>query len=222
MIRTVTFDAANTLIRLSAPVGQTYAAVALRFGAVLDPVRLNDAFLQVWREAAPLPDENGPRLDDGRSWWRDAVATTLTIADCQVTPFSDYFEAVYDEFTCPGIWQLMPGVADLLAALTQAGLRLGVVSNFDRRLYTILGTLGVLKQFEHIIISSEIGADKPSPRMFQEILRRFHVKAEQVLHVGDEEETDGAGARASGMSAFVLGKDGDWEQLATFLSTLRD
>ena len=220
MIRTVTFDAANTLIRLSAPVGQTYAAVALRFGAVLDPLRLDGAFRQAWQELPPLPDQNGPRLDDGRSWWRDAVATTLAIADCRVAAFPDYFAAVYEEFTRPGIWQLMPGVADLLAALTQAGLRLGVVSNFDRRLYTILHTLGLLNQFEHVIVSSEIGADKPSPRIFEEIVRRFQVKPNEVLHVGDEEETDGAGARAAEMSAFVLGKDGDWQQLrATLLSS---
>jgi putative hydrolase of the HAD superfamily len=222
MIRTVTFDAVNTLIRLSAPAGETYAAVALRFGAVLDPIRLNDAFRQAWKQLPALPDQNGPRADDGRSWWYEAVATTLTIAGCRVTPFPDYFQAVYEEFTRPGIWQLMPEVADLLAALARAGFRLGVVSNFDRRLYTILDALGVLGRFEHVIVSSEIGADKPSPRIFEEILRRFQVKADEVLHVGDEEETDGAGARAAGMSAFILGRDGDLNQLrATMLLAAR-
>ena len=212
MIRIVTFDAANTLIRLTAPAGQTYAEVAHRFGAVLDPARLNQAFVRAWKEMPRLPDQTGPRAEDGRFWWRALVATTLGIAEYRVDPFPDYFDAVYEEFTHPGIWQLMPGVTDVLRALIQVGIRLGIVSNFDRRLYSILETLGVLTQFEHVIISSEVGADKPSPRIFEEVLRRFDLNPKEVLHVGDEEEIDGIGARSAGMSAFVLGKDGDWKE----------
>jgi putative hydrolase of the HAD superfamily len=218
MIRTVTFDAANTLIRLTAPAGQTYAEVARRFGAVLDPARLNQAFVRAWKEMPRLPDQTGPRAEDGRFWWRALVATTLSIAEYRVDPFPDYFDAVYKEFTYPGIWQLMPGVTDVLSALIQAGIRLGIVSNFDQRLYSILETLGVLTQFEHVIISSEVGADKPSPRIFAEVLRRFDVAPKEVLHVGDEEEIDGIGAGSAGMSAFVLGRDGDWKE---FLRNIR-
>ena len=222
MIRTVTFDAANTLIRLIAPASQTYAEVARRFGAMLDPDRLNQAFLRAWKEVPRLPDQTGPRADDGRSWWRDLVATTLSIAQYRVDPFPAYFDAVYEEFTRPGIWQLAPGVTQVLSALTQAGIRLGIVSNFDRRLYSILKTLDVLDQFEHIIISSEVGADKPSPRIFEEVLRRFQVGPKEVLHVGDEEQIDGVGARSAGISAFVLGKDGGWREFLRKVSLLAE
>jgi putative hydrolase of the HAD superfamily len=211
MIRTVTFDAANTLIRLTSPATQTYAEVAHRFGAVLDPARLNQAYLRAWKEQPRPPDQIGPRADDGRSWWRELVATTLILAQYRVDPFPDYFDAVYEEFTRPGIWELTPGVSQVLGALNRAVIRLGVVSNFDRRLYSILQNLGIVDQFEHIIISSEVGAEKPSPRIFEEVLRRFQIGPEEVLHVGDEEETDGIGARSVGISAFVLGKDGDWK-----------
>ncbi len=210
MIRTITFDAANTLIRLTSPAGQTYAEVAGRFGAVLDPLRLNQAFLRAWKELPRLPDQSGPRADDGRSWWRDLVATTLSIAEYRVDPFPDYFGAVYEEFMRPGIWQLKPGVTQVLGAFRQAGIRLGVVSNFDRRLYSILKILGILDQFEHVIISSEVGADKPSPRI------------NEVLHVGDEEEIDGIGARSAGISAFILGKDGDWKEFVLKVSLLAE
>ena len=218
MIRAVTFDAANTLIRLTAPAGQTYAEVARRFGAVLDPTRINQAFVRAWKEVPRLPDQIGPRAEDGRSWWRALVATTLSIAEYRVDPFPDYFDAVYNEFTRPGIWQLTPGVTHVLSALTQAGIRLGVVSNFDRRLYSILETLSVLNRFEHLVISSEVGTDKPSPRIFEEVLRRFELGPKEVLHVGDEAEIDGIGARSAGMSAFILGRDGDWKE---FLRNIR-
>jgi putative hydrolase of the HAD superfamily len=212
MIRIVTFDAAYTLIRLTSPASQTYAEVARRFGAVLDPVRLNQAFLQAWKEVPRLPDQTGPRSDDGRSWWRDLVATTLSLAEYRIDPFPAYFDAVYEEFRSPGIWQLRPGVTKVLDTLTEAAVRLGIVSNFDQRLYAILKTLGVRDRFEHVIISSEVGAEKPSPRIFAEVIRRFRVDPIEVLHVGDDEENDGIGARSAGMSAFVLGKDGDWKE----------
>ena len=222
MIRTITFDAANTLIRLTSPAGQTYAEVAGRFGAVLDPLRLNQALLRAWKELPRLPDQSGPRADDGRSWWRDLVATTLSIAEYRVDPFPDYFGAVYEEFMRPGIWQLKPGVTQVLGAFRQAGIRLGVVSNFDRRLYSILKILGILDQFEHVIISSEVGADKPSPRIFGEVLQRFQIRPNEVLHVGDEEEIDGIGARSAGISAFILGKDGDWKEFVLQVSLLAE
>jgi putative hydrolase of the HAD superfamily len=212
MIRAVTFDAANTLIRLTVPASQTYAEVARRFGAALDPARLNRAFVKAWKEVPRPPDQTGPRAEDGRPWWQAVVATTLSIAEYRVDPFADYFNALYEEFTRPGIWQLTPGVTQTLSDLTQARFRLGVVSNFDRRLYSILGTLGVRDRFEHIIISSEVGADKPSPRIFAEALRRFDLDPQEVLHVGDEEEIDGTGARSAGMPAFLLGIDGDWKE----------
>jgi putative hydrolase of the HAD superfamily len=222
MIRIVTFDAANTLIQLTSPASQTYAEVAHRFGVVVDPVRLHHAFLRAWKEVTRPADQNGPRADDGRSWWRDLVATTLTIAKYRVDPFPDYFDAVYEEFTRPGIWQLTPGVVQVLGVLTHANIHLGIVSNFDRRLYSILQNLGVLDRFEHIIVSSEVGADKPSPRIFKEVLRRFQAHPKEVLHVGDEEEIDGIGARSTGMAAFVLGKDGDWKKFSQMVGLLAE
>ncbi|HET9376670.1 MAG TPA: HAD-IA family hydrolase [Chthoniobacterales bacterium] len=222
MIRVVTFDAANTLIRLTMPASQTYADVARRFGAALDPARLHQAFLQAWKEVPRLPDQTGPRSDDGRSWWRDLVATTLSLAEYRIDPFPAYFDAVYEEFKRPGVWQLTPGITEVLDTLAKAAIRLGILSNFDQRLYAILKTLGVLDRFEHVIISSEVGTEKPSPRIFAEVLRRFQVGPKEVLHVGDDEKLDGNGARSAGMSAFILGKDGGWKEFFRNFSLLAE
>jgi len=205
MIKVITFDAGNTLIRLSRPVGVTYAAVAKRFGAELNPIDVEHGFRAAWKTVPRLPDVPGPRPDDGRSWWRDVVIQTLENARVEVEPFDDFFDAVYHEFTLAGVWRLEPGALELLQDLRGAGLRLGIISNFDLRLREILKHVGVLDLFEQIIVSSQVGAEKPSPRIFEEALRRFAVEPAELLHVGDEEKADGEGARALGIQAFILG-----------------
>jgi putative hydrolase of the HAD superfamily len=205
MIKVITFDAGNTLIRLSRPVGVIYAAVAKRFGAELNPIDLEHGFRAAWKTVPRLPDTPGPRPDDGRTWWRDVVIQTLENARAEVEPFDGFFDAVYQEFAVPGAWRLEPGALELLQDLGRAGFRLGIISNFDLRLREILKHVGVLDLFEQIVVSSQVGAEKPSPRIFEEALRRFAIEPAELLHVGDEEKADGEGARALGIQAFILG-----------------
>jgi putative hydrolase of the HAD superfamily len=205
MLKVITFDAGNTLIRLSRPVGATYADVAKRFGADLNPADLEHGFRVAWKTVPRLPDMPGPRPDDGRDWWREVVAHTFATAGAEVEPFDHFFDAVYQEFTLPGIWRLEPGALELLQDVRSAGFRLGIISNFDLRLCEILKQVGALDLFEQIIVSSQVGADKPSPRIFEEALRRFAVEPAELLHVGDDEIADGEGARAIGVQTFILG-----------------
>ena len=208
MLKVITFDAGNTLIRLSRPVGVTYAEVAKQFGANLNPIDLEHGFRAAWKTAPRLPDLPEPRSDDGRTWWRDVVLQTLENARVEVEPFDDFFDAVYQEFALPGVWRLEPGALELLEDLRSAEFRLGIISNFDRRLFEILRHVGISDLFEQIVVSSQVGAEKPSPRIFQEALRRFAVEPAELLHVGDDEKADGAGARALGIQAFILGLAG--------------
>jgi putative hydrolase of the HAD superfamily len=216
MLKVITFDAGNTLIRLAHPVGVTYAAVAKRFGAELNPTDLEQGFRTAWKSVPRLPDVPGPRVDDGRSWWREVVLQTLATARAEVDPFNDFFDAVYSEFALPGIWRLEPGAFELLQDLRSAGFRLGIISNFDLRLCEILKHVGVSNLFEHVLVSSRVGADKPSARIFEEALQRFKVEPAEILHVGDDETADGDGARVLGIQTCILGFAG------TGLNTVRE
>lgn len=218
MIRVVTFDAAGTLIRLVNPPGQTYAETAQLFGYHLDPVRVQDAFGIAWKSLPPPPDCSGPQPDDDRNWWRALVARTIEQAEYKIDRFDDYFKEVYETFARPGVWELFPGVPFILTELNRLGLRLGVISNFDRRLYDVLLHLGVRDVFEHVIISSEVGVRKPAARIFWEAARRFGVAADEMLHVGDDPESDLRGARSAGLRAVLAGSE--TSHLAGLLSSL--
>jgi putative hydrolase of the HAD superfamily len=200
----VTFDAAGTLIRLVRPPGVIYAEVARLFGFSLDPDRVQEAFRNTWRTFAPPPESAGPLPDDDRDWWRELVAVTMEAAGYRIDPFDDYFTAVYQFFARPGVWELWPDVPLIMTELTRLRIRVGVISNFDRRLYDILAHLGIREAFEHVIISSEIGVRKPAARIFREAAQRFNVDLNEILHVGDELESDFVGARAAGLNALLV------------------
>jgi len=58
--------------------------------------------------------------------------------------------------------------------------------------------------FSYIFISSELGADKPDPAIFQRAVNVMHLDANEVVHVGDDPERDWKGAAAAGLSVFRL------------------
>lgn len=206
MTRAVFFDAAGTLFHLPRGVGWHYRDVAARFGVVLDETELNAEFRRAWKMAKPPEESTTAREDDDREWWRALVWQVLDC--CGENSQMDrkaYFAALWEEFTLPGVWELFPETQDVLRAL-KGRVTLAVVSNFDSRLRLILRHLGIAEFFDHVVISSEIGADKPSPRIFTAALDLAGVRAETAIHAGDEEDADWAGAERAGLRAYRLAR----------------
>ena len=63
--------------------------------------------------------------------------------------------------------------------------------------------------FEKVIISSEAGADKPAPHIFEHALGALNVPAANALHVGDDPARDWAAAAAAGMRVYKLERPGN-------------
>ncbi len=204
MTRAVFFDAAGTLFRLTRSVGWHYRDVALRHGADIREDDLDRAFRWAWRDARAPHETNGARPDDDRGWWWALVGRVLDA--CGSAPGLDrdaYVSELWSEFTRPGVWELFPETLEVLAAL-KGRVRLGVISNFDSRLRTILLNLGVTEFFDDIVISSEVGTEKPAARIFSAALVRAGVAASEALHIGDEPEADWLGAECAGLLVFRL------------------
>src|SRR2546423_3817235 len=98
------------------------------------------------------------------------------------------------------------GVAGTLAALSERGIRLGIICDVG---FTpspvLLGHLerhGLLPYFDHWSFSDEVGVYKPDPRIFQHALAGLGgFDPRRCVHVGDRRRTDVAGAQALGMRA---------------------
>ena len=70
-----------------------------------------------------------------------------------------------------------------------------------------LASLGLIDGFDAIYSGERLGYLKPSPEPFRRILRDLDLQPENLLHIGDRPETDGAGAKAAGCRVLVLGQD---------------
>jgi putative hydrolase of the HAD superfamily len=205
MPKAIFFDAAGTLIRLTKSVGQHYALVGERQGLSLDAAALDHAFARVWKEM-PLRAATGePREDDDKGWWRDLVERLLDRVSAGLDPLDrdTFFEAAYGHFAEAGVWELYPEVREVLDALAPH-YELAVVSNFDGRLRVIFEHLTTSKYFRHVFLSSELGADKPNPLIYQRALEISGFAPNEVLHVGDDPERDWAAARAAGLAVFQV------------------
>jgi HAD superfamily hydrolase (TIGR01509 family) len=123
--------------------------------------------------------------------------------------FVGYFNFLFEFFADPAHWVVDPETIATLRKLREQGLVLGVISNFDYRLYGILEGLGLKAYFDSITISSEVGYAKPSPKLFAAALERHRLMPSEAVHVGDSEHLDVAGASAAGITAILLSRKPD-------------
>lgn len=205
MIKQVFFDAAGTLFHLPKGVGFHYALVGSRMGLELDPAALDSAFRRVWQSMPARPTTAAPRADDDKGWWADLVDRVLeqSAPGTAALDRDAFFEAAYSHFAEPDVWELYPETIDVLEEL-RSRYQLGVISNFDGRLRMILKQLGVTKYFTEIVISSDVGADKPEPLIFRRAVELAGITAAEAMHVGDDPVRDWEGAGVAGLSVFRL------------------
>ena len=117
------------------------------------------------------------------------------------------FEALYAHYALPSAWVAAPGAAAALVRLRRAGVKLAVVSNFDTSLRPLLTELGLAPLFDSVIVSAEVGAEKPDEKIFRCALDSVGVAPGEALHVGDDAVNDERGARAVGCATLLWGRD---------------
>jgi len=147
------------------------------------------------------PPDELRRLE--RRWWRALVEKTFAGLG-EFTNFDAYFDALFAFFGDSANWNLLPETIETLGRLKDRGLKLGVLSNFDYRIYGVLDGLGLTPYFDSIAISSEAGYAKPSAQLFKAVLNRHGLAANDAMHVGDSEALDFEGAAAAGLAAVLV------------------
>jgi len=225
-IRVVFFDAANTLFHVNGSVAEIYLHHAVQFGFAQKPdslIAIKQAFSRAFREAPPpvFASTDATQIKQSeRLWWFDVVHNVWYRVG-MFERFDEYFEEVFEAFGGPSYWTLYPETLGVLKGLKERGYELGIISNFDSRLFTVLRGLGLAEVFDTITISSLAHAAKPAPKIFQLALDKHAMDPEDAVHVGDSRRDDVDGARKTGLQAVLIERESQLSSSASNVPTIQ-
>lgn len=202
-VKVIFFDAGGTLFRPYPSVGEIYSRTAARHGVTVTPEELERLFHDAWHARNGLASLTGATSDKiERDWWQSLVKEVFA-----ATPFQDFeafFGELYELFARPECWRLFDDALPILEELREKNYRLGIISNWDHRLYSIVEGLGIAGFFQEVTASSAVGVPKPGKGIFERALKALQIDPAAALHVGDSIEEDYHGARNAGLRAVLL------------------
>lgn len=210
VLKAVFFDVGNTLLAPHPSVSEVVREVLAEEGHIHD-LAVIDGYM-------PLVDEfyeDRYRTDD--TFWTSEVETSAVWVGmysllCRKLGIEADAERiarrVYDEFGDAGRWRAYVDVEPAFARLREAGLRLGLISNWDRRLAGLIEGLGLAGYLDVIVSSAEVGLHKPDPRIFELACERLGVAPHEAAHVGDHHYADVLGATSVGMYPVLIDRHG--------------
>lgn len=96
-----------------------------------------------------------------------------------------------------------------LRLLRSSGLTLGMISNIDRDGAELAESLGLSDHLGFTVTSTEVGAEKPDPRIFEAALAKAGATPSEAVHVGDQISSDIEGALGAGITPVLIDRDGN-------------
>jgi HAD superfamily hydrolase (TIGR01549 family) len=202
VVKAVLFDVDFTLARPGPELGpEGYRRVGERHGLTLDPKRYEEARLAALDSLQRHPDH----VHDDELW----IVFTQEIvrgmggdgegARACAEELVRFWEE-HERFT------LYEDALPALAVLREHGVKIGLISNGSRDLEEFVAHHKL--DADCAIGSRAFGRTKPHPEIFRHVLSLLEVEPQDAAMVGDSYEDDIEGARALGMRAFLLDRDG--------------
>jgi len=210
MIKAVFFDLYQTLACYDPPREEIQAGILNDLGVEVNPETLRrplavaDEFIYQELARAPL----GKRAEkDKMALWVEYEGVLLKEAGIAADePFILRVLARGQQIKM----KMVPfdDVVPTLTDLKGRGLVLGLISNVDHDIASMLDEMGITPWLQIVVTSQDAGATKPHPEIFQEALSWAGVLAEEAIYVGDQYQVDMVGANRVGMKGVLLDREG--------------
>jgi len=207
-LKLITFDAAGTLIDHKwdpAGIARSAAKACGMSVAELDARRVYDDVASKHRAKLVELERLGERSAIDALWQRQ-VADWLQQVGCDPSRAPEVLREFRRRAFGPEshVFALYDDALPALASCKRNGTVVGVISNWDHTLHTVLKNLGIAEEFDFVIASLEFGFEKPDERIFAEALERAGADADASLHVGDDYNDDFVGATNAGWAALLI------------------
>ena len=224
-LRVIFFDMADTLVTVRPSWYALYVLACARHGIMLDEGAVARAYAEVFarleHEVSGHTHEATREADE--RYYREINGAVLRTAGVpEDVPLDAVLADLHRTFDDPAHFHLFPDALPTLHALREYGYRLGIISNWDHRLFSIVEQLNLTSYFETVTASSAVGVAKPGRGIFTTALAAMKVPAQACLHVGDSFIDDYQGATAAGLRAVLLDRHGKLYNGAVRIDSLRE
>lgn len=207
-LRVIFFDWGGTLAAPS-PMFRDPALVWVHVAHELGLAELVEAEVRAKMEAIDPPWQQRMYGYLGRTdeFWHEYNLAVMDALDLRERR-EELDRRVSATFEAPDAYRLFPEVREVLAGLRTRGLRLGVISNHSERLLRVVRRLNLDGDLDPVVITQQVGAEKPDRRVFEFALERADCEAGEAVHVGDTFEADYLGATRAGLRGVWLNRKG--------------
>lgn len=207
--KVIFLDAVGTVFGVKDSVGDAYVKISSKYGVVRDTKEINQYFYQSFKDSPPLAFDTQDKKEIKKleyQWWGKIAYNTFKKANAlkEFSDFKAFFAELYNYFKTAEPWFIYDEVIPCLNQWQNQGITLGIISNFDTRIYQVLDNLNLSQYFQSITISSLTGVAKPHPQIYLNALAKHNCQPQDAWYIGDSEKEDYWGAKSVGMRSFWL------------------
>jgi putative hydrolase of the HAD superfamily len=198
--RGVFFDVGETLVHVDPSFADLFVAVLAGAGHTRSVEEVRSASAHVYArfsEAARDGSMWTTSPERSRTFWTSVYERML--GELGVAHGDGLTTTLHRAFSRLENYVLFDDVRPTLVSLREAGLLLGIVSNFEAWLEDWFGVHELLETFPVRVISGIEGIEKPDERIFRLALERASLSPQESAYVGDDPEFDVDPPAALGM-----------------------
>jgi putative hydrolase of the HAD superfamily len=201
------FDLGDTLMRAHPSWAGVYRQVLVEHGIDVSEDDLAAALVKATRDGDWMSEEPFEATAEA-SFERIKDFDRRALGELGVTDLSDdLFTRIEEAFVDRSSWFIFPDVVPAVEAISAAGIRMGLISNWVWGAPELLHDVDLARHFDGMAISARVGYMKPNGRIFEHALKQLDATPAASIHVGDSYAADVVGARRVGMTPVLIARN---------------
>jgi putative hydrolase of the HAD superfamily len=208
----VFFDAGYTLLKTARPESEVFTEqVFASCGIAINVKDVNANIGAMYQLYERLYEQDESFWSDDQravAIWKEMYMHLCSLLKLPKSAHTRIASAVFRYYLNPKSWAFFADVLPVLQKLKLRGYKLGIISNWDCSLTSIINGLNAASYFDSIIASADVRLHKPMPEIFALACERMNVCPYEAMHVGDHPTADVAGAHAAGLMPVFVNRSG--------------
>ena len=210
MVDVLLLDIAGTVLIPTRKIEHVYAEALQHEGIEVSQSIIAERFPKAFRAQVTKAHSMGSLAygttsDDARAFWSSVFYSAVKAPNPITAEYQRAFQTALLFFRTPRAWTFRPEALALLREAKAAAIPVIAVSNWDIHLRPLLNRLGLTEYFYRLVISAEVGIEKPNPQIYQRAMNFFPAySSSQFLMIGDHPVNDIAAARSLGCETLLI------------------